>query len=217
MSLFSRIIDWIGTTKTNYPGGGYAWVFIPSGKFHRVDGPARKFSNGTTAWYLYGKLHRVDGPAYEEPTGYKAWYINGELHRVDGPAIVWSYGKKEWYINDKLHRVDGPVYEEPTRYKAWYINGKLHRVDGPAIECRDGRKSWYINDEPTTQEYIFALCAVRKFRDRVRKFNSVLGFNLAHLLKLSRTKAVIEWYYSPENGGGKLAKKRIERMFPDRI
>jgi hypothetical protein len=165
MSLFS------GTTKYNYPDGGYAWVSIPSGK----------------------------------------------LHRADGPAVEWPNGTKEWWFDGKPHRTDGPAIVLPTGYKAWYLHGKYHRVDGPAIEWPNGVKNWYLNDAQTTPEYISALCAVRKFRDRVRKFNSVLGFNLMHLLKLSRTKAVIEWYYSPENGGGKLAKKRIERMFPDRM
>ena len=46
-----------------------------------------------------GEFHRIDGPAVEWGNGTKRWFQNGLRHRTDGPAIVYSDGTKEWYIN----------------------------------------------------------------------------------------------------------------------
>ena len=53
-------------------------IYTFKGKFHRIDGPAIEYANGTKEWYIDDKLHRTDGPAIEYPNGYKYWYINGE-------------------------------------------------------------------------------------------------------------------------------------------
>ena len=47
------------------------------------------------------KFHREDGPAFPYPNGTRAWYKNGKLHREDGPAMVWHNGKHEYYLEDK--------------------------------------------------------------------------------------------------------------------
>jgi len=44
-------------------------------------------------------FHREDGPAIEWWNGTKSWYINGKRHREDGPAIEWAYGDKTWALN----------------------------------------------------------------------------------------------------------------------
>jgi hypothetical protein len=72
-----------------------------SGQYHREDGPAIEYADGSKAWYINGKLHREDGPAFEEPNGYKAWWINGVRHREDGPARIHPNGNKYWYLQDK--------------------------------------------------------------------------------------------------------------------
>ena len=53
------------------------------GKWHREDGPAIEYPDGTKHWYLHGKTHREDGPAYEQPDGYKEWYLHGEQARPE--------------------------------------------------------------------------------------------------------------------------------------
>jgi hypothetical protein len=45
--------------------------------FHREDGPAVEWLNGSKEWWLNGKIHREDGPAIEGANGYKYWYLNG--------------------------------------------------------------------------------------------------------------------------------------------
>ena len=69
--------------------------------FHREDGPAVVWPDGTKHWFIDGEIHREDGPAIEFADGSKEWYLNGKLHREDGPAIEWANGTKEWYLNGK--------------------------------------------------------------------------------------------------------------------
>ena len=50
-------------------------------------------------WFKNGKFHREDGPAVEWTDGSKFWYKNGLLHREDGPAIEYTDGDKAWRLN----------------------------------------------------------------------------------------------------------------------
>jgi hypothetical protein len=45
-------------------------------------------------------FHREDGPAVEWWDGSKEWWLNGERHREDGPAVECADGYKAWYLND---------------------------------------------------------------------------------------------------------------------
>jgi hypothetical protein len=49
--------------------------------FHREDGPAIEWRDGSKSWYLNGKLHREDGPAYEGADGHKEWWLNAARFR----------------------------------------------------------------------------------------------------------------------------------------
>jgi len=71
------------------------------GEYHREDGPAIEYTDGSKVWYLNDNCHREEGPAVEYYNGTKEWYLHGELHREDGPAIEWSNGSKDWWINGK--------------------------------------------------------------------------------------------------------------------
>ncbi len=117
------------------------------GQYHRTDGPAVEWTDGSKEWYLYGELHRTDGPAREFASGYKSWHLNGQLHRTDGPAVENADGSRAWYLNGERYRTDGPAIENEDGSKSWYVNGSLHRTDGPAIEGSDGSKFWYLNGE----------------------------------------------------------------------
>ena len=76
---------------------GSYWI-NKAGLYHRIDGPAIEYVNGTTMWCLNGLLHRVGGPAIEYVNRTKEWYQQGKRHRVDGPAIEWSNGSEGWYL-----------------------------------------------------------------------------------------------------------------------
>jgi hypothetical protein len=90
-----------------------------------------KNKNGNKKWYINGKFHREDGPAEIWPDGSQFWCKNGELHREDGPAAIYIDGGEEWYLNNELHRDDGPAYINPDGTQLWYKNGKKHRQNGP--------------------------------------------------------------------------------------
>jgi len=52
-------------------------------------------------YYLNGEFHREDGPAIIWYDGSIYYYVNGVRHREDGPAVIWDDGSKYWYINSK--------------------------------------------------------------------------------------------------------------------
>lgn len=65
------------------------------------------YRSGARAWYIkrYSKdndyfFHRLDGPATIWLDGTTEWYQNNKLHRLDGPAVEYSDGDKEYWIND---------------------------------------------------------------------------------------------------------------------
>jgi len=73
---------------------------LSNGLFHREDGPAIEYVNGTKQWWVNGNLHREDGPAIEGADGTKEWFLNGQRHREDGPAIEYANGYDSWYLNN---------------------------------------------------------------------------------------------------------------------
>ena len=86
--------------------------------------------NDDKFWYNEkGQYHRDDGPAIEYQNGSKEYYQNGLLHREDGPAIEYGlaagHGKlhKQWRLHGKLHREDGPAFEGINGDKEYWING----------------------------------------------------------------------------------------------
>ena len=56
----------------------------------------KKFSDRIEYRNEKGQYHREDGPAIEFINGSKEWYLNGQLHRLDGPAIEYRDGNKYW-------------------------------------------------------------------------------------------------------------------------
>jgi len=73
------------------------------GEYHREDGPAIEWVDGTKLWYKDGMRHREDGPAVEYTNGDKAYYLNGnEVEEKDLPINQWpkciidESGSKYW-------------------------------------------------------------------------------------------------------------------------
>ena len=57
--------------------------------------------HGTVYYYnSKGQYHRTDGPAAEWADGSKFWYKNGLWHRLAGPAIEYIIGHKDWCIKN---------------------------------------------------------------------------------------------------------------------
>ena len=78
----------------------------------------RFYCNNTGEW------HRENGPAVEYANGTKRWYYKGRLHRTNGPAVIWADGTELWYQYGLLHRIDGHAVVTPGGYNSWYINGE---------------------------------------------------------------------------------------------
>jgi hypothetical protein len=76
---------------------------------------------GAIRYYKDDEFHREDGPAMEWPDGTKFWYINGKYHREDGPAVEYANGFKSWYLNSIK-------YHEEETYKVALRNLKLQKI-----------------------------------------------------------------------------------------
>jgi len=88
---------------------------------------------GTIIYELNGQFHRDDGPAIEYTDGTKKWYLNGFLHRTDGPAVEYADGGELWYADNRLHRDDGPAVKFANGEKHWYKKGIQYSKDFKAI------------------------------------------------------------------------------------
>ena len=152
-----------GTWRRVYSSGDVVYTKTENeSDYHRIDGPAVEWLDGSKRWFVDGEQHRLDGPAVEDTDGSKYWFVNGYRHRIDGPAIIGTDGSKQWYVNDKLHRLDGPAVEWSEGRKEWFVNGKRHRLDGPAIEWSEGSKEWYVDDKKYSEEDFNAIFGVSK-------------------------------------------------------
>jgi hypothetical protein len=93
------------TEMSEDAGGTKRWK-TDNGAYHRTDGPAIEYANGSEQWYVNGLRHRTDGPACEYADGSKTWWVNGLLHRTDGPAIAMAMNDWWWYLNGEGHKFD---------------------------------------------------------------------------------------------------------------
>lgn len=65
--------------------------------------------SGNKIWYLPSRgkdyIHRLDGPAIKWVDGSTYWYVNNKQHRLDGPAVInldvkGNICQETWVIND---------------------------------------------------------------------------------------------------------------------
>jgi hypothetical protein len=119
----SDIIEYVVRVS---PDGVKRW-YRHNGQYHREDGPAIEYPNGSKEWYLNGKYHREDGPAIESSDGTKCWYLHGKRHREDGPAIEYGDGRKWWFLNGK--QFSESEWKKEMNKKQTF-DGKLIEIDG---------------------------------------------------------------------------------------
>lgn len=133
---------------------------LPNGSYHREDGPALIWADGTLVWRQNSHLHRRFGPAIVRGNGIQEWYQNDQRHRDGGPAITRPliikrspgstyvyepHGRalEEWYQRGELHREDAPAITYADGTLKYYLLGLLHRDNGPAVMYPDGSEEWY--------------------------------------------------------------------------
>ncbi len=113
-------------------------IWCKHGEYHRDNGPAIIYSDGSREWYWRGMRHRneYDMPAIICADGTQRWYRYGKRHRDnDLPAVQLSNGTLEWYQQGALHRDnDKPAVIRDSGIMMWYQHGQLHRDDNkPAV------------------------------------------------------------------------------------
>lgn len=82
-----------------YPDGRLYWY--KDGVIHRgYDKPAI-ISENAEMWLSNGKFHRINGPAVKWTNGRQEYYVRGQLHREDGPAVIDPKKGDEHWIDGK--------------------------------------------------------------------------------------------------------------------
>lgn len=105
--------------------------------YHREDGPAVLWNDGSEEWWQHGEKHRTDEPAMFDPNrGDAQWWVNGQLHRVGGPASI------QFKANKNRGVAGEPEWVEAS--SSWFYQDARHRIDGPARICRDGSHEWWL-------------------------------------------------------------------------
>lgn len=83
---------------------------------------------------------------------------------------------------------------------------------GALLEALSHQENWYfaISDEAIRRRD--AISKIARVRAHLRTFDLP---NRWRLTRMVQTRAFMEWWYDPEQGGGKLAKQAIERSIAD--
>jgi hypothetical protein len=114
--------------------GNYYCRRLSDQQYHRLDGPAVVYQDGTEKWYREGKLHRDQGPAIIKANGDREWWIDGKRDNPRGPAEITKERVAYWH-QGVLHRETGPAYIEKEDgqvvLEEWFNQGKLHRTMPP--------------------------------------------------------------------------------------
>jgi len=153
--------------------------------------------------YVHGKRHGVS----------RRWYENGnmeeEAHFIndqeDGKQTVWTaLGVKvqECYARNGVYHGKHNSFDRAGNLveQTDYVDGKKHGFD--VVFAPDGSilmKAEYVMDIPK-KVALRMLYLLRKLK----------WIRLARLVK---TKAFIEWWYSPDNYGGKFSKKSMLEVY----
>ena len=115
---------------------------------HEVD------STGGQYWMVDGKYHREDGPAIIWADGTQVWCADGKYHRAAGPSIIWADGTQVWCANGPLHRIDGPAVIRADDTQEWWINGK--NISGKVEQWMELKKISWPFDELTQVEFLLS-------------------------------------------------------------
>ena len=112
-----------------------------NGQYHRENGPAIVWDDGSQEYYLNGKQHCDNGPAYIWDEFHQKYYLNGFLHRTDGPAIHWD-SDDEYFINgiDITKEVEQWIKENGNNLPEYWFEWEENH-----IELFKTKFTYYIN------------------------------------------------------------------------
>ena len=138
---------------------------LPRVPYHRLDGPALIYANGTRHWIQDGVLGKVDGPMMEWPTGRMMIMQGGESETVEAsdPRAVairkaqLMRSREEFYYDHggsigKLSFYDDPEATEEfwanantearATYSRWALKAWTRARDNLAYDFQDQINSW---------------------------------------------------------------------------
>lgn len=96
------------------------------------------------------------------------------------------------------------LYGVLHQYKFTTNNGVIHHYSKPALMRLDGSFRWYwMGKEVTAEKHI----EIRK-----RIVRQMRWLKTRRFLKLCKSKAFVETFYSPESMGGRWAKKQLSHV-----
>jgi hypothetical protein len=101
-----------------------------------------------------GDYHREDGPAIIWNNGSREWYFNGHRHRIDGPALEYSNGTNYYFIDGKLSS------EEDFNAKRKSFLRRAKGFKKTFLNCRGcgSKKEWVVGT--SKRSYVCIACRV---------------------------------------------------------
>jgi hypothetical protein len=125
---------------------GDRWYYDEGEGYHREDGPAVEWPDGTKEWWYrdvqapvnsqeeFERWLKMDGLLV------KMWAIMSKDHLK---RVCHPNGSVSWFRDNG----DLASFQYPNGSRFWYKgNGRIHhREDGPAFELINGVKRWYWN------------------------------------------------------------------------
>jgi len=193
-----------------------------------------KYSNGRkqeVSYWHFGKKHGRQTHWY--PNGQKFLDYYCVFGKLEGKRRTWDiYGRKiriEHYRKGMQH----------GKYQSWHENGQCYELFSKKYDLLEGKfERWNEQGLKLQEKYWHK----DKYHGRIRKWNSegkeienqvyVFGYRestimiILHafrkakwyrLARLTKTRAFNEWWYDPNNVGGRLWKKRLELSLKNMI
>jgi hypothetical protein len=132
---------------------------------------------------------------------------NASVIPIPSPRLL----KKQTFTATSTVKTSPHEYANGTRI--WKKHGELHRLDGSSVEYPDGTREWHLfGVQFTEQEHNVKILGFNFLR-RIVKISKAMNFTpgkFLRLLRIRKTLAFEEWFYAPENPGGKLIKTKGE-------
>ncbi|RTK95504.1 MAG: hypothetical protein EKK64_06695 [Neisseriaceae bacterium] len=115
--------------------------------FHRKNGPAITYEDGTESWFDNGICYRVFKTENFIETYIEVKFCIIQTHSFsDKPAVIYKNGTKEWHRYGSIHRENAPAVVYANGDEEWWFLGQKHRIDGPAV-IYGNKKYWFENGE----------------------------------------------------------------------
>jgi antitoxin component YwqK of YwqJK toxin-antitoxin module len=168
--------------------------------------PCEKISE---SWYDNGQKKREEKYYYKKLQYAQGWYRNGQQMYQENYFNGRFHGKTErWYESGQIYMRCYYLDSYPHgKAESWHENGKRHVQCTYLNNLLHGKYNiWDVTGKLIKSEYyIFNY----QKKHLLIIFRTLRKAKYIRLAKMTKTKAFNEWWYHPDNPGGKLAKKKL--------